>query len=226
MPGYEFPNCTAHKLIALDDYIRKHVSWSADFEGMNEDPITVQVSRDLTETELSELTTLIGEYVDPEYFLVFDHTENFALHSHYTNDTDIIYFNDKSIMQTFIFSNRNAYDSALDSCKTIVEYTCPNVQNYLNITSGNINIEIYDITRNISISNKTIDISNIATQWNTLAQTGSTSASTIFTSTTFDGLLNKTTGYDCIWQLLGSPSHPENFTFRLNGLQYLYYTIQ
>lgn len=226
MSSYQFPNCTAGKLVALDNYIRKNVSWSADFKGLNQDPITVSVSRALTQTELADLTTLIGSYTDPAFFLVLDHTESLALHSHYTKDIDNIMIDNKNILQTFVFTNRNSDYLVLDSCKTIVEYTCPNVQNFVNTTSGNINVEIYDITRNVSISNKDIDISPIAIQWNLLAQTGSTSGSTIFSSTTFDGLMNKTTGYDVVFQLRSSVSAPSSFDFRLNGLQYLFYSVQ
>lgn len=226
MPSYQFPDCTAVKLIALDDFIRKRVSWESDFEGLNQDPITVSVSRALTDTELADLNTLVASYTDPAQFLVFDHSESLAMHSHYTEDVDNIRIDNKYILQTFVFVNRNSEGLVLDSCKTIVEYTCDNVQNFVDTTSGNVNVEIYDITRNVSISNKTIDISPIATQWNTLAQTGSTSGSTIFASTTFDGLMNKTTGYDVIFQLRGSITNPPNFDFRLNGLQYLFYTVQ
>jgi hypothetical protein len=225
MPSYEFPNSTAAKLIALDAYIRKNINWADDFEGLFENPISVQVSRELTTSELTALTTLVESYTDPAYFLNFNHTENLALHSHFTTDFDNVVIDNKNILQTFIFSNRNNNGLVLDSCKTIVEYNCPNVQNFANTTSGSINLGISDVTRGITITEKTIDISNIASQWNTLAQTGSTSSSTIFTSTSFEGLMNKTTGYDCIWQLVGNVSDSSKFTFRLNGLQFLFYDV-
>lgn len=170
------------------------------------------------------MALLVNDYVDPSVFLQFHHTETIALHSHFTKDTDISSSDDLSIIQTLIFSaNKCNGGDVLDTAKTVVEYYCPNPQLFTE-TSGSIILELYDITRDVIISSQTIDLEEIATNWNTLAASGSTSPNTMYKSFSFTGLMNKTPSYDCIWQFRGVASHA-SFTFRINGLQYIYYDI-
>lgn len=224
--SYSFPDIICNKPSALHNYIKTNINWDSDFLGVNTNPLTVLSSIELTENQLTELTTILNAYVDPNVYLAFDHVETLTLNSKFNNDSDNIIIDNKNVIQTFIYSTQNiSAPTVLDGLKTIVEYHCPNVQNYLNTTSGNISIEIYDLSRNISIANKTVDLNEIAISWNNLAQTGSTEGSTVYRSILFTGLMNKSPNYDVALQLRGSTSD-SNCEFRCNSLQYLYYNVE
>lgn len=187
--------------------------------------LIIKTSDILSEEQINTLTNLVIDYVEPPYDLNFDHTESLALYSLYTNDANLVQVNDRSIVQTLIFTNRNNEGSGnvLDCVKTVLEYNTPNVQNFLNVTTGSIEFEIYDITRNYQILLDTIDISSIVSDWNALAETGSTSGNnTVFKSHMCCGLMDKTTDYDCIYQFRIKTSNPD-FYVRMNGLQWIFY---
>jgi hypothetical protein len=224
MYTYNFPEKIVTKVGALQQVLEQS-SLKNVLDGIDYAPLVVSMTSELTELQLSDLTTLINNYTDPEFYLTLDHTTSLALHSHFTTDTDNVIIDDKDILQTIIYTaSGETSNVVLDGCKSIVEFYCPNPQSFLNTTSGSINIEIYDITRNISIANKTIELNDIAVQWNALANAGSTTGNTVFQSTQFTGLKNKNPDYDCVFQLRGNTSN-QDFTFRLNGLQYLYYSV-
>lgn len=227
---YIFSNIVCGKVSACDAYVRNNINWVSHFQGISTVPLTVYSDIPLTEPQLAALTILMNAYVDPAVFLVFDHVETFPLQSEFTNDADNSIFNGNLILQTFIFSSNNiANNVVLDSLKTVVEYKCPNVQNFLNITSGNslqTNISIKDITRNVLIASQNINIDDIVTVWNNLANTGVTGGNTQYKSIQYTGLMNKSPGYDCIWQLYTPHPVDPNFTFRCHGLQYLFYSIE
>jgi hypothetical protein len=182
----------------------------------------------LIEQEISDLTIYINEYADPEYFLVFDRTDSMALFSTYSNNEENIIIEDKDVLQTIIFTNRNSPDTVLDGMKTIVEYYIPNVQNFLDVSDQDafINLEIYDITRDISITNQTLPLNEIATKWRQMAENNITTHDVVYRSAMFTGLMNKTPDHDCIWQIRGFVQPPEKFSYRINGLQYLFYNVQ
>jgi hypothetical protein len=165
-----------------------------------------------------------------KFFLVFDHVETFPLHSHFTNDPDNSVSNGNVTLQTFIFSSNNLSNNVvLDSLKTIVEYKCPNVQDFLNITSGNslqTGLSIEDLTRNVTISSQNIDINDIVVIWNNLANSGVTGGNIQYKSIQYTGLINKNLGHDCIWQLSSPDPIVPNFTFRCHSLQYQYYNVE
>jgi len=227
---YPFPNIVCGKVAACDAYVRANINWVSHFQGISTVPLTVYSDIPLTEPQLAALTILMNAYVDPAVFLVFDHVDTFPLHSEFTNDTENSISNGNVVLQTFIFSSINISNNVvLDSLKTVVEYKCPNVQNFLNITSGNslqTGISIKDITRNVLIASQNININDIVTVWNNLANTGVTGGNTQYKSIQYTGLMNKNPGYDCIWQLYTPYPVDPNFVFRCHGLQYLYYSIQ
>ena len=226
MSSYQFPNVVCGKVGACHQYVKDHIDWVSNFVGITSVPLTVYTNNPLTDVQLAALTILMNAYVDPAIYLVFDHAETLPLHSHFNTDTDAVVVDNKNIMQTFIYSTLNiSTPTVLDSIKTVVEYNCPNVQNYLNTTSGNISLEIYDITRNVSIATNILDLNEIAVNWNILALTGSTQGNTVYRSTLFNGLMNKSPNYDVILQLRGSTSDPK-CQFRCNSLQFLYYNIE
>ena len=225
MSHYIFEDIIVNKLGACHQYIAKNVTWKSDFNGIASGPLRVEVSRPLSEEELSILTTLLHNYVDPTIFLQLNHTESICLHSHFTTDTDNVVINDSNVIQTFIFSgSSNDNNVTLDSAKTVVEYMCPNPQVFLTDKSGSITLEIFDITRNILIASQTIELGIIADEWNALAQSGSLDTSTLYRSLMFSGLMNKNTNHDCVWQFRGKTNRSD-FTFRINGLQYIFYDM-
>lgn len=226
MSNYPFPNIVCNKSSVCDEFIRANINWNDNFNGISTPPLTIFTNTPLTDNQLADLTTLLNTYVDPVVYLSFAHTETLAMHSHFTSDTDNVIFDDKKVIQTIIFNSKNNNSTVvLDSLKTIVEYTCPNLQNYINATSGSILIEIYDLTRDISIASKTIDLNEIAVGFHTLAQTGSSQSNTRYRSVMFTGLMNKNPDYDCIWQIRGWKSD-DNFDFRCSSLQYIYYSVE
>jgi hypothetical protein len=186
------------------------------------DQLTLQTTGPLSEEQLSTITSLVTDYVEPAYDLNLANTESIALHSHYTNDQDLVIINGRSVVQTIIFPNRNSEDTVLDSMKTIFEYNAPNLQSFLNITSGSAQFEIFDISRNYQVCLEIVDISQIVSDWNTLAQTGATGGNTVYKSFKYDGLMNQTSNYDCIYQFRMNTSNPD-FNLRMNGLQWLFY---
>lgn len=238
MSSYPFPDVVCGKAGACDAYIRANINnpnnsdlnWVSHFQGISTAPLTVYTDIPLTESQLAALTVLINAYVDPAVFLVFDHVDTFPLHSHFTNDRDNTIYNGNVILQTFIFSaNNNSDNIILDSLKTVIEYDCTNVQDFLNITSGNTlqtGLSINDITRNVTIASQDINIDDVVSVWHDLAVAGSTSGNIQYKSIQYTGLMNKNAGYDCIWQL-STPSPIEtSFTFRCHSFQYIYYNVE
>lgn len=225
MSSYTFPNINCNKPAACDKFIRENIDWTVNFNGVGVPPLTIYTTNPLTDVQLTDLTSVLNRYVDPEIWLSFNHTDTLAMHSHFTNDMDNVIINNKKILQTFIFNGKNTNNLVLDSLKTVVEYNCFNVQSYANTTSGSISLEIYDITRNISIASQTIELTDIAVGFHALAQSGMITGNTSYRSVSYDGLMNKNPNYDCIWQIRGTKSD-DNFDFRCNSLQYIYYNVE
>lgn len=219
-----------NKSDAFEAYIRTKISWVDVYNGFSTytDNIVIYVQRELTEQEIADLTIYVNEYIDPEFYLVFDRTDSMALHSDYSNDPSNVVINNKDVLQTFIFTNRNSPETVLDGMKTIVEYNIPNVQNFVDVLDEDafINLEIYDITRDITITNQNIPLNEIAAKWRQMAQNNSTDSDVVYRSAMFTGLMNKTPDHDCVWQIRGYVQPPEKFAYRINGLQYLFYNVQ
>ena len=207
---------------AFDSYMNQNTTYY-NGSGFSDSTFSIYTTIILTDDQVTQLITLITNYIAPPYVLIYNNSQSYPLHTHYNNDQDISYDSDNnSVVQLFIFNNNNSSTLKLDAFKTIIEYTTPNVQNYLNTTSGTLYFQIYDNTRDIIITETTIDISSYATQWNTLAQTGSTTSNTIYDTLYLDGMMNKTTDYDNVWMLKIKTSD-SNYISRLHGMQHLYY---
>jgi hypothetical protein len=194
---------------------------------LNGTVMTINTRDTLTDAQLATLNTLLNDYVDPPSYMNFSNSVSFPLHSNFTSESDLTEIDGFLVLQTFIYQNPvQSLDPSivLDGLKTVIEYNTPNVQNYVNSTSGSVTVQLYDITRNVQIASSQVDIGteSIATEWNALAQTGSTAGNTVYKSHQFSGLMNRSTGYDCVWQLRATTSEP-HFNVRFNGLQYLYY---
>ena len=215
------------KADAFDSYLKKNVSWPSDYQGLStsQNQAVIFVMRELTTEEQTDLQTLVNNYTDPAVWLTFDHVETMAMHSHYTDDTDNHIIDGQDVLQTFIFCNMNTPDTVLDSLKTIVEYKCNDLSTFAASTDGNITLSLYDVTRDVQILSSTIELNEIATRWNTLAEQNVTK-DVVFRSAQFYGLMNTVPNYDCVWQLRGSVEPPGSFTYRVNGLQYIFYNVE
>jgi hypothetical protein len=172
MSSYPFPNVTVNKPGACDAAIRSHINWVSNYNGLSTGPLTIYTGVALTDAQLSDLTVFVNGYTDPAVFLAFDHSVNFPLHTHTTLETDLTFVDNKAVLQTLIFEASYTNNTVvLDSIKTVVEYICPNVHDFISSTSGNISLEIFDITRNTSICSDTIELNEIASGWNTFYST-------------------------------------------------------
>lgn len=224
---YEFGN-EIKNLIECQEYILNNIDWKDNFSGISIDPLVIYTaSKSLTIKELTSLTIIIKMYIDP-IIITLDHTDAYSCNSSYTCDLYNSYTNDSKniIIQTFLLSAKSKENIKLDSIKTIMEYKCYNVEDFINITSSNnlqTELSIKDISRNIDISLKKINIDDIVKKWNKLAKTGVTGENTQYKTIQFTGLINKNPGYDCIWQLCTPCPIDSNFTFKCHSLQYLWY---
>ena len=178
----------------------------------------------MTTDELDTLTTLVNNYTDPDKYLTYSRTVTDPLVS--LPNTCEFNMDNCRILNTLIFSNQSTEGECLDSLKTVFCYYCPNVQNFINVTSANMTFNIHDLTRDYNIVNETIDITDIATNWHNMALTGSTTANCVYKSGFFGDLHSKSCDYDCIYQFSRQISHPELFESCMNGIQWIFYNIE
>ena len=213
---------------AFEHYLFQTIQWKSDFIRHETDTmtnsVTVFTSRSLTPLELDELTNLIDNYQDPLFFLIFERGETTPMITEFTSDAQLT-VNNKKVLQTFIFSCTNiAPDVVLDSFKIIVEYNCPDTNGFDLLSSTHIDLEIYDITRDVQIFTSSIPLAEIETRWKNLAMTPT--SDTVFRTAFINDLQYNLPTHDCMWQLRASVSHPSNFRIRLNSLQQLFYKVE
>jgi hypothetical protein len=227
---YVFENVVCSKISACHNYIKSNIDWDDNFDGINLGPFTVlTVYAPLTTEQLESLTILLNAYVDPEVFLVLNRVESYPLSSHFTSDITEIVDNNVNL-QTFIYGANTTNDNiVLDGLKTIIEYKCPHVEDFLNITSGSAlqtAVSIYDKTREIEIATQNIDIDDIVTIWHNAAVNGETGVDNRFKTIQYYGLMNKNANHDCVWQIRTPAPISSEFTFRCHSLQYLHYNVE
>lgn len=224
MSSYNFPNIVVNKAGAFDDYIRSNASFASLYNGCSTGPLIVFTTTALSQLQFNELTTLVNAYTDPAVYYQLNNKQSSFLHSHYTNDVDNItdISSGNFILQTFIFSPDSNTSDILNSAKTVIEYTCFNPSTF-HVTSGNINLELYDITRNYQILMNTIDCSDILTQFSQM--TSITKPTSLFKTTQLFGLNSQFPNYDVVLQLRANQTmNLSDMAIRYNGLQYLFYT--
>jgi hypothetical protein len=130
-------------------------------------------------------------------------------------------------VQSFIFpSSGNSDDGTLiDSLKSILKITALDVASFANATTGTLTIELYNYTRDYSITTKVINIDGIVQDWATMASENVTGPNTVYQSVMFSGLMSHTTNYDNIWVFRIGVSDV-NMEIRMNGLQKLFYSVE
>jgi len=212
---------TYNKPNAFKAYIMENLTWVTRIEL---DPLSNSVTL-FSDTELSPLdletaTTTIDSYVDPESFLIFKQAYNNPMSTKFNTDESLI-IDGKKVMQTFIFTKPILDNLILDSLKTVVEYNCPDTSLFDLQSGESITLQIYDITRDVEILNRTILLDEIETKWNGLL----VGSDTVFRSAFFGGLQYALPDHDCVWQICVECSNT-NFRVRLNSLQQLFYEIE
>jgi hypothetical protein len=223
MSQYNFTKVIT-KFNAFIKYISDNLIFPAGMS-LQGDSLLIEFAEPLSTEALDNLTTLVTNYEDPLYFLTFSHTETYPMFSaRTTTDLPSVIVGDKKVLQTFIFSNKDVDNTILNSLKTVIEYTCPHVEDFTGI-SGIANFEIYDIDRNVSISNLDILLDEISTRWETLRTNGVTGQDTVYRSVFITDLRASAVDYDCKWQFRGK-TNSSLFNFKLNSLQYLFYSVE
>jgi len=219
MPSYTFTK-TVNKPEAFNFYLDEHfpVALEISIEGTTVTCVSVDA---LSTENQTLLTTLVTDYVDPEVFLQFSHTESLSGVSEKSN------LQTPRDVQAYIFpSTTNITDgTVLDSLKSIVKLQCYNVETLLNtpaLTTGSVTVEVHDDTRNMAIASETVNFDDVISGWNTDATNGLTGEVVANKTVMFTGLINKSTTFDCIWSFRISTTDARLYG-RLNGLQQLFY---
>ena len=178
-----------------------------------ETEVDVVTSQPLTSSQAAQLATLVNNYTDPAVFLQLNTTQTMPSTSASTNSAQA------TPVMTFIFSNQNSFEQALDGIKTVIQVSSTTPQTITG--SVQVTVTIFDITRNIQVATQTVDVTSIITNWQKTAQTG---PATGYTTAQYSGIMNQSASYDCIWQFQLSVTNP-SVTVNLNGLQYLLYDV-
>jgi hypothetical protein len=126
----------------------------------NENDTNITVSEALTETELTALTTLVNNYVDPSVYYQLTKVDNFPMMSNYTSSTSLL------PVGSIIYSNTNSATLVMNQVKLVIAMQCLNTATFTNTSTGNVTFELLDKTRNVVIVPETvIDVSSILTNW-------------------------------------------------------------
>lgn len=218
MASYNFTKTEIQKPPAFDAYLRENFPLYEDFS-YTDPNLTIDTTQTLTETELTILTTLVNDYVDPTEFLVLNTT---IVNSSWSKAATLPTL---TSVHTFIFTPKSPDGTAVfDGMKTIFEYTTSDITAFSGVTGAVATFQIYDYTRSTPISTNNLDISDIVTDWNTQATGGATGSNTVYRSFIAQGLRHQIANYDCIWQFRISVSVP-NISVRTHSIQKLYYDV-
>lgn len=215
---YEFTKSGIQKIPAFDAYIRT----TEHFESyIYEDPnLKVNTTQELTQEEQNTLGTSIGNYVDPEIFLILTSTIPDTTRSESTNSST------PSSLQTFIYSNKNPEGlGTFNAIKTVLEYSTSDVTQWSTFTGTlTATLSIYCYTRGITLSTNVIDLTYIANEWKEMALAEQTGSRSILRTFQIEGLRNVVASYDCLWNYIVSVSDSK-LNARIHAKQMLYYDI-
>lgn len=206
------------KIVAFNDYIFRLFPIPAVINAVG-DNISISFSEQLSTENLTLLNTLVTDYTDPAEFLVLDHTETLSGVSGKTNLTTPF------DVQSLIFPGKNSGNgSVIDSIKFILKLSTLDVGVASGIT-GQVNIEIYDQTRDITLVSLNVNVDEIFTDWTTRAGNGETGMRCNYKSVQISDLHGSIPDHDCIW--IYRVTVPNTLVYaRLDSLQRLYYIIE
>lgn len=180
--------------------------------------IFIDTTMELTTEELDALSTLIYAYVNPNTILELYSTISTNIQSNFTKTPGVI-----DEFTTIHLNKQKDTGLVINTITTIFEYYCPNVSTFLNTSIGNVNFNITDITYNFPVLSENININDITSQWNTLAQTGSTISSRLFSTLVFNSIDYSVQDNDFTWDIIGNVPSIQPFDYRINVFKYMYY---
>jgi hypothetical protein len=126
----------------------------------NQNDTTITVSEALNNTELTALTTLVNNYVDPSVYYQLTKIDNFPMMSNFTSSTSLL------PVGSIIYSNTNSATLVMNQVKLVIAMNCLNTATFTNTSTGNVTFELLDKTRNVVIVPETvIDVSQILENW-------------------------------------------------------------
>ena len=212
------------KRSAFESYITSHISWIDDYDGSSftEDLIFILSVRELTIEEKEALDILVAEYVDPESFLIYANSVSSPMETVFSSEPGLTIDN-KRVLQTFIFSLCDEPEKVIDAIKMVVEYRCPDVTNPP--VDGSIDLLVWDMSRDTQIASINIPLNEIQTRWDQMNANEETGSDTVFRTVMISGIASMTPDYACVWQIRGSTSSNQ-FDFKLNGLQTIFYNVE
>ncbi len=221
---YTFEDVTVQKAPAFQAYITKNFALGGA-TSVELSIVHVTTTIELNAGQQATLESLVRAYVDPEIYYQFQYAESITGFSQSTtagtmNDVQAFIFPSKTLPNG---DNAQTDGTVLNSIKSIIKMTMENVADAADFVSGNVMIELYDVTRNIQICAQTIDITPFMLEWKAAALANQTGIVNKYKSFQIEGLASKSTDYDCIWVIRLSVSDPRIRT-RLNGFQKLFYS--
>jgi hypothetical protein len=221
MSEYNFEKTGIEKFIAIDNQIRTLLT-STVYDGSNYNgtTLTVLTSRELTGQELTDLTELITNYTDPAVYLELLSTMTDASRSYQVNALS------PSTVQSFIYTNTDSSGNGVfNAIKTILEFSTDDVALW-SLFSGSLIVtyKLLCYTRNLTLFEETLDITDIANTWKSNALSLETGPKTVFRTHMVEGLRTVVADYDCVWNFMLTVSDAKLKT-AIHCKQMLYYNI-
>lgn len=187
----------------------------------NSPTLDVWLTDPISQEQVDNFTTLVNNYNEPPYFLIFDHTEDQFLRTVAINTSYL------SPLQSWIQSPDFTViinPIKLGDIKILVELTTTDasvfdtwdpIQDPISIS-----LQIFNVTTNQVLVTQNTDITNIITSWKN--KTGYQEA---HQTIQLYGFVDLTTNFSNIWKLLGSVTN-SNVYLGINSVQKIYYQIE
>lgn len=186
---------------------------------------TIYTTISLSTDELTTLTNLVNNYVEPIYYFPGKWgIINNPTRSTSTNDIT------PNLVFTWIYPGQLSVlggqtkgpGGVINEIKTLVQYDIDDITTASAITNPTVTIEIFDSTRNYSVVTEVIDASSVVSGWVTKAQNGATGTASTTNSMMFYDMWGHFPNYDVILNFIVTVSDPK-ITVTLNTLQYICY---
>ncbi len=218
MPQYSFVKSGIGKMYAFEASIHNIPHY--DGYTYSDPELTIFTTDELTNEQLLSVETIIQNYSDPAVFLVLNSTVPDTVRSITTNSTT------PEVVQTFIFTNTNQYGSGtFNAIKTVLEYATDDVSLWANFEDQlTVTFKIHCYTRNVDISEFTINITDVANTWKQMALNNQTGPHSVYRTFQVEGLRSSVANFDCLWNYILSVSDP-NLKATVHAKQMLYYDI-
>lgn len=212
------------KAAAFNAYLRAR---TPNFNGVVNSPsqVTIFTTQELSEQDRSKLQSDIEAYIDPEYWLVLDHTESIPFTSSVSSGSSPF------VIQSYIESPPNTNDGTVcDSIKTIIEYSTSDVTVFsnwdVNTHPLTATFDIYCLSYNNVVVSVDINLNEVGQKWKDDANNGKTGPAIYWKSLQLVGLKDKyPVDADCIRQYRISLSDT-NISAKMNCLQKLFYVVE